>query len=181
MQFVFRLRLVLGILLLLPLSLAQADIYKCVQADGSLLYADAPCPDTSSGTRLSQEELDARTSNLGTLAPAPAQEQPPRAKQAPTARQLAQEATTSYQHIKENGLPKPEQVPLSAWIGLGIMFIGGIGFLIAAFRASIWWGLGCLLIPFVNLIFLFLHWQDARNPFLLQLLGVGIALAGLLL
>jgi len=61
-----------------------------------------------------------------------------------------------------------------AYIGIGIIFIGGIGFLIAAFKESIWWGLGCIFISPVSLIFLILNWSEAKNPFFLQLLGIAI-------
>ncbi len=39
------------------------------------------------------------------------------------------------------------------YIGLGIFIIGGIGTLIAAFKTSILWGIGCLLIAPVSLLF----------------------------
>ena len=56
-------------------------------------------------------------------------------------------------------------------IYLGILFllIGGIWFLITAFRQSIWWGLGCFFIPIIQIFFLIIHWRSARQPFLLQL------------
>jgi len=68
-------------------------------------------------------------------------------------------------------------------IGAIVALVGGIMFLIAAFRASIWWGLGSMFVPFVNLIFLITHWATARRPFFIQLGGVvlmfvGVALAG---
>jgi hypothetical protein len=61
-------------------------------------------------------------------------------------------------------------------LGLIILLIGSITYLIAAFRAGILWGLGCLFLPPVSLIFLFAHWQTAKKPFLTQLLGWGIIL-----
>ncbi|TXJ02758.1 MAG: hypothetical protein E6Q26_04910 [Acinetobacter sp.] len=64
------------------------------------------------------------------------------------------------------------------YIGLAIFIIGGIGFLIAAFKNSILWGLGCLLLYPVSIIFLILHWNEAKNPFFLQLVGVGIMVLG---
>jgi len=58
---------------------------------------------------------------------------------------------------------------------------GGIGFIVATFRESIWWGLGCLCVPFVELIFLITHWQEAKGPFGLRLVGgVLVILATLL-
>lgn len=61
-----------------------------------------------------------------------------------------------------------------AIIGLIIFLAGSIGFLIAAFRAGILWGLSCMFLPFVSLIFLFLHWKIAAKPFLISILGVSI-------
>lgn len=61
-------------------------------------------------------------------------------------------------------------------LGIGIMIaiIGGVGTLIAAFKTSIWWGLGCLFISPVSLLFLVMNWDVAKNPFFLQLVGAGI-------
>ena len=56
-------------------------------------------------------------------------------------------------------------------VGFVLFLIGGIGFLIASFRAGILWGLGVLLIPFVSLVFLIVHWQTAKKSFLLQVFG----------
>lgn len=56
-------------------------------------------------------------------------------------------------------------------LGAVISLIGGVLFLVAAFRESIWWGLGCLLLPFVSLIFLLIHWREASRPFGLSVLG----------
>lgn len=50
--------------------------------------------------------------------------------------------------------------------------------LVAAFRTSILWGLGCLFITPVSLVFLVTNWSVARNPFFLQLLGICIMLLG---
>jgi uncharacterized membrane protein len=56
-------------------------------------------------------------------------------------------------------------------IGLGIFILGGIAFLIAAFRTSIIWGLGCLFIAPISILYLFCHWGDAKKPFLIQVIG----------
>ena len=65
-----------------------------------------------------------------------------------------------------------------AYIGIAIFIIGGIGTLIAAFKTSILWGLGCLFIAPVSLIFLILHWDVAKNPFFLQVIGIVLAFIG---
>ena len=61
-------------------------------------------------------------------------------------------------------------------IGLIIFIIGGIGLLIAAFRISILWGVGCIIVAPAVLVFTVLHWTEAKNPFLLQLLGFAVIL-----
>lgn len=53
--------------------------------------------------------------------------------------------------------------------------------LIRAFQTSIWWGLGYLFVPFVSLVFLIIHWDVAKKPFLMSLLGILISIGGMLL
>ena len=67
---------------------------------------------------------------------------------------------------------------LLTYFGLAVFVIGGIGTLIAAFKTSILWGLGCLLVAPVSLIFLILHWDMAKNPFFLQLAGFALIFIG---
>ncbi|OTG84248.1 hypothetical protein B9T33_00130 [Acinetobacter sp. ANC 5054] len=64
------------------------------------------------------------------------------------------------------------------YLGFVIIFIGAIGFLIAAFKTSILWGLGCLLLSPISIVFLILYWQDAKNPFFLQLIGLFVVFLG---
>jgi hypothetical protein len=58
------------------------------------------------------------------------------------------------------------------YVGLGIFVIGGIGLLIAAFRTSILWGLAVLFIAPAAIIYLIVHWQNAKGPFKIQVFGV---------
>jgi hypothetical protein len=51
-------------------------------------------------------------------------------------------------------------------------------FLVAAFRESLLWGLAILFLPFAGLVFLIMHWSEARRGFMVQLLGCIIAFAG---
>ena len=67
---------------------------------------------------------------------------------------------------------------LLIYLGFAIIIIGAIGFLIAAFRNSILWGLGCLLFSPISIVFLILYWQEAKNPFFLQLIGLGLVFLG---
>lgn len=59
-------------------------------------------------------------------------------------------------------------------IGVGIFIVGGIAFLVAAFKTSLLWGLACLLITPITILYLFMHWGDAKKPFLIQLGGVAV-------
>ena len=63
-------------------------------------------------------------------------------------------------------------------VGIAIAFIGGIMFIIAAFNESALWGLGVLFVAPISLIFLVLHWRQAKDGFLTQLLGYGIVILG---
>jgi hypothetical protein len=66
-------------------------------------------------------------------------------------------------------------------LGIVIFLIGGLLFLVAAFRESIWWGLACLFLPVVSFFFLIVHWREARKPFFLQLLGFVVLLVGVII
>ncbi|SDU14069.1 hypothetical protein SAMN05216210_2008 [Halopseudomonas salegens] len=63
---------------------------------------------------------------------------------------------------------------LLTYLGVGIAIIGALGFLIAAFQQSIWWGLGCFFLSPISFVFLVIHWSEAKNPFFLQLIGLAI-------
>ena len=63
-------------------------------------------------------------------------------------------------------------------IGGIAMVVGGIGILIAAFHESVIWGIGCMLIPIVSLIFVVMHWQETKKPFLINVVGTIIFIAG---
>lgn len=66
-------------------------------------------------------------------------------------------------------------------IGGIICLIYGIILLIKAFQESILWGLGYLFIPFVGLVFIFMHWDDCKSPFFRILIGTAIYVVGILL
>lgn len=62
-----------------------------------------------------------------------------------------------------------------------ISLIYGIILLIRAFQVSVLWGLGYLFIPFVSLVFIIVHWQTAKDPFLKSLLAIPFMIVGVLL
>lgn len=63
-------------------------------------------------------------------------------------------------------------------IGYLIALVGGIWIIVIAFQDSIAWGLGCLFVPCVQLIFAFTHWEDTKVPFLISVGGSVLAFAG---
>jgi len=63
-------------------------------------------------------------------------------------------------------------VTFLVFAGWALMLIGGIMFLVSAFREHFLWGFAVLFIPFASLVFLFRYWADAKRPFFLQLLGL---------
>jgi hypothetical protein len=56
-------------------------------------------------------------------------------------------------------------------VGIILSVVGGIWLLITAFQESVGWGVACLLLPIVTLIFVFLHWEESKKPFLISLAG----------
>ena len=68
-------------------------------------------------------------------------------------------------------------------LGLAVALVGNVMFLTVAFRRSLWWFFGCLFIPVVDIVFLFLNWKATAKPFGVGLLGlivmgVGAGMAG---
>ena len=59
-----------------------------------------------------------------------------------------------------------------AW---ALLVIGGILVLIAAFRVGILWGLAVFFLPgIVHLIFVIVHWKEAKNGILIQLCAIPV-------
>jgi len=66
-------------------------------------------------------------------------------------------------------------------VGYIISLVGGIWLLVKAFQESVLWGLGCLFVPFVSLIFVIMHWPKAGKPFLISLGGMVLVFIGIAL
>ena len=69
---------------------------------------------------------------------------------------------------------------LVALFGIGCLLLGHLGFLVAAFRKSLLWGLAVLFLPVVPLVFLIIEWERAKRPFFLELWGLAFLLAGVI-
>jgi hypothetical protein len=64
--------------------------------------------------------------------------------------------------------------------GYGLIFIGSLLVLIAAFKESVLWGLGSILIPFVGLFFIITHWEQSKGGVLFEVAGVACLVLGIL-
>ena len=79
-------------------------------------------------------------------------------------------------------MPSMDLIAVSLMLlGLAIFIVGGIWFLVAAFRESVLWGLACLFIPIVSLFFLIVHWPEAKRPFFLQLVAFVMILVAVII
>jgi hypothetical protein len=56
-------------------------------------------------------------------------------------------------------------------VGVTVSVAGWIAFLGVAFRENVLWGLACMFIPLLSLVFAFTHWQDARKGYLVHVVG----------
>ena len=63
-------------------------------------------------------------------------------------------------------------------IGALASLVGGIWFLVVAFRQSVVWGLVVIFVPFASLVFLVKYWREAKTSFFVQLIGSVIYVAG---
>jgi hypothetical protein len=59
-------------------------------------------------------------------------------------------------------------------ISIALMVVGGAMILLKAFSSNIWWGLGCVLLPFIAPVFIVLKWRDTKKGFLILLTGAVI-------
>ena len=63
-------------------------------------------------------------------------------------------------------------------IGFIIGLVFSIQILILAFKESRVWFIGSLIIPFVMLIFVIMHWEKAKSPFLKGLIAIPFYVIG---
>ncbi len=65
-------------------------------------------------------------------------------------------------------------------LSLCVCLVTAILILVRAFRASIWWGLIVMFVPFGRVVFVFTHWNETAKLFLVNVLSIVVAV-GLLL
>ena len=59
-------------------------------------------------------------------------------------------------------------------IGVVMVLFGGFWLIVVTFRESFLWGISSLLLPIVGWVFVVLHWDDAKEPFLWQVAGIAL-------
>lgn len=62
--------------------------------------------------------------------------------------------------------------------GLILGIYGEVRFLVVAYQRSLWWFFGCLFVPIVSWVFLFMKLKATIKPFSLSLLGLLVASLG---
>jgi hypothetical protein len=65
--------------------------------------------------------------------------------------------------------------------GILVSLAASIAFVVAAFRVGAWWGLGCIFVAPVSLLFLVMHWRVARRSVLVSLGGWVVGVVGYVL
>lgn len=59
-----------------------------------------------------------------------------------------------------------------------INLIGFVFWLIVTFRVGLLWGIGCLIVPFLCLLFAVLNWNDSKKPAIYTFVGSILCLMG---
>ncbi len=65
-----------------------------------------------------------------------------------------------------------------AILGMVMVFVGGIWLLVEAFKESLLWGFGCLIISPIALVFIVMHWSVSKIPFFIQIAGFALMFIG---
>ena len=66
-------------------------------------------------------------------------------------------------------------------VGAVLILVGCVMFIVNAFKVSVAWGLGVLLLAPVGLVFLVKNWRESKMSFLLSLGGAALVVVGALL
>ncbi|MEG3791758.1 hypothetical protein V1318_16695 [Lysobacter sp. CCNWLW3] len=64
-------------------------------------------------------------------------------------------------------------------LGLGLSVIGVLWIVVNAFRESVLWGLGSLLIPLVALVFAIMNFSENKIPLLICVVGTVLTVMGM--
>lgn len=65
-------------------------------------------------------------------------------------------------------------------LGVIAALASGIWFLVIAFKENVWWGFGCLLVPFAAIVFVILNFSKAWLPFAINLIASFVIVSSIL-
>ncbi|HLN28583.1 MAG TPA: hypothetical protein VK395_12645 [Gemmataceae bacterium] len=63
-------------------------------------------------------------------------------------------------------------------IGWLVCLVALIWIVVLAFQESVLWGLGCLFLAPISLVFVIMYWDEARRPFFIWLRGFVLLILG---
>jgi hypothetical protein len=63
------------------------------------------------------------------------------------------------------------------WVGFILCFFGGLWIIVLAWQKGVIWGLGCLLFPLLQFVYVAFNWRQAKSAFFLLLTGLAALVA----
>jgi hypothetical protein len=145
------------------------NVCKSVDRRGNVTYQDCPPPTSFKQQPAPPPSVDEER------APAPdTTAKPPEPAKASPGAAAAPVRSASTQFRPTYPVAGIPLLVMGMLVALG----SGISFLVAAFRVSFWWGMGCVFLSPVSPVFLVMHWKVAKRPFLASLAGLAAALVG---
>ena len=64
-----------------------------------------------------------------------------------------------------------------ALVGVLLAVIGNLWIVVLAFRTGLLWGLGCLFVPLVGLVYCALNFRETWKPLVLAIIGLAMFFA----
>jgi hypothetical protein len=58
------------------------------------------------------------------------------------------------------------------WTGYILSFLGSLWIIVLAWQKGVLWGVGCLVFPLIQLIYVVMNWKETKQAFFLQLAGI---------
>ena len=62
-------------------------------------------------------------------------------------------------------------------LALSATLAGGIWLIIVAFQENVGWGIACVFVPFLSVVFAITHWTKSKVPFAIHWGGLAVLVA----
>jgi hypothetical protein len=166
-------------------------MFKCTQGNGKIAYQAEPCPDNANEQVLKASKRgevkvvqpsthSADDQNLNATPPTGARSSDNTARlngttEGDRTNEARADATTGSSGSGNASSPKEPTHPFELLILAVISFlflasiIAHFWLIVIAFGESLTWGLLCIFIPLVYLLFVATHWDKAKKPFLISI------------